>query len=250
MPRKKQQTTLDPLLVEVAAKSERQANIASERRAKQLEQFKATGRRRASWTEVSDFEWDDQLDPAAELATAIETAVEATRAEGLGDLLNELTTILSGMTTALSGMSEDTHRTAGMLLEVATDKRPGNLVENLKYLHAKRVDMEMVCEAMEQVTYELDCPDRTPEHRFAVHEAEPPTPHMLVYPAETAEPLPLTFQQQAAFDLIAVEGPIMGEDICRRVGIKSLSTFTSHYVPALKDHGVRNRRGAGYYLKR
>mgnify|MGYP002624943743 CR=1 FL=1 len=65
---------------------------------------------------------------------------------------------------------------------------------------------------------------------------------------ETISPPILTDQQQEAFDYIRDHGPKFGKEICRELGISSESTFTSHYVPALKLHGVRNRRGAGYYL--
>jgi hypothetical protein len=57
----------------------------------------------------------------------------------------------------------------------------------------------------------------------------------------------LTESQQQAFDLICKEGPLLGRQIVTRLGIGSDSTFTTHYVPALKQHGVENRRGLGYY---
>jgi hypothetical protein len=69
-------------------------------------------------------------------------------------------------------------------------------------------------------------------------------------PTATSKPRPelLTDAQQAAYDLIASEGPLQGNVIVKRLGIGSESAFTTHYVPALKRHGVKNRRGAGYYL--
>jgi hypothetical protein len=59
---------------------------------------------------------------------------------------------------------------------------------------------------------------------------------------------PLTDSQQDAYDLIAREGPLQGNQIVKRLGIPSESSFTAHYVPALKQHGVKNRRGRGYYI--
>ncbi len=62
---------------------------------------------------------------------------------------------------------------------------------------------------------------------------------------------PLTEAQQDAYNLIceasrAGEG-LTGSQICRRLGIDSESNFTTHYVPELKRHGIKNRRGLGYY---
>jgi hypothetical protein len=58
---------------------------------------------------------------------------------------------------------------------------------------------------------------------------------------------PLTYKQQKAFDLICKSGPILGKDIIKRLpGIRSESTFTKHYVPPLKLHGIVNKRGLGY----
>jgi len=69
-------------------------------------------------------------------------------------------------------------------------------------------------------------------------------------PGEPPEEAPkrLTDSQQAAYNLIRDEGPLQGNQIVNRLGIGSESSFTRHYVPALKLHGVKNRRGLGYYL--
>ena len=58
---------------------------------------------------------------------------------------------------------------------------------------------------------------------------------------------PLTDQQQEVFEYIREHGPKTGKEICKALGIESQSTFTRHYVPALKKHGIRNKRGAGYF---
>lgn len=58
---------------------------------------------------------------------------------------------------------------------------------------------------------------------------------------------PLTEKQQEAFDLIVQKGPLLGKEVCNKLGIPSESVFTKHYVPALKRHGIRNKRGLGYY---
>ncbi len=65
--------------------------------------------------------------------------------------------------------------------------------------------------------------------------------------AEPEEPEPLTGQQQEAFELIRDEGPLTGPQVVSKLVIGSESTFTRHYVPALKRHGIRNKRGLGYY---
>lgn len=58
---------------------------------------------------------------------------------------------------------------------------------------------------------------------------------------------PLTETQQEAYNLIVDKGPKLGKEIISALGISSESSFTSHYVPALKKHGIVNRRGLGYY---
>jgi len=65
-------------------------------------------------------------------------------------------------------------------------------------------------------------------------------------PAGPENTLPLTEAQREAFILVRDEGPLTGKEIANRLGI-SESTFTRHYVPALKNHGILNRRGLGYY---
>jgi hypothetical protein len=61
-------------------------------------------------------------------------------------------------------------------------------------------------------------------------------------------PPPLTEEQQQVFDYIKAHGPKTGKEIVSHLGLSSESAFTSHIVPALKPHGVKNRRGRGYYL--
>ena len=58
---------------------------------------------------------------------------------------------------------------------------------------------------------------------------------------------PLTEQQQKVYDLIKDKGPLTGKQIVNRLGITSESVLTSHCIPVLKDHGIKNRRGLGYY---
>ncbi len=58
---------------------------------------------------------------------------------------------------------------------------------------------------------------------------------------------PLTEAQQDAYDLIRDSGPLMGKEVVSKLGIGSESAFTTNYVPALKSHGIKNRRGLGYY---
>lgn len=68
-------------------------------------------------------------------------------------------------------------------------------------------------------------------------------------PGGTVADEPLTDTEQRVFDaIIAADGPIMGTAICQKTGIEQ-STLTGHIIPVLKaKRGVRNRRGAGYYL--
>lgn len=61
-------------------------------------------------------------------------------------------------------------------------------------------------------------------------------------------PKPLTRKQQAALDIIRREGPILGEAVAAKIGVK-YETFRRGYVPVLKQQGVQNHRnGEGYYL--
>jgi hypothetical protein len=64
-------------------------------------------------------------------------------------------------------------------------------------------------------------------------------------PAEPQKPL--TEEHQKAFDLICKQGPLTGKQIVNRLSLTSESLFTSKYVPELRKHGIRNRRGLGYY---
>jgi hypothetical protein len=60
-------------------------------------------------------------------------------------------------------------------------------------------------------------------------------------------PQPLTEAHQAAFDLICTAGPLTGKEIVNRLALTSESLFTGKYVPRLKEHGILNRPGLGYY---
>lgn len=72
-------------------------------------------------------------------------------------------------------------------------------------------------------------------------------PIELKHKTKPEEPLtPLTDTQREFYDLIRNEGPLTGPQIVRRLG-GSESNFTSNMVPALKQHGIVNRRGLGYY---
>jgi hypothetical protein len=60
---------------------------------------------------------------------------------------------------------------------------------------------------------------------------------------------PLTDSQQAVYDVIAKQGPLLGRQIVKLCGLESESVFTAHYVPALKRHGVKNLRDKrGYFI--
>jgi len=59
---------------------------------------------------------------------------------------------------------------------------------------------------------------------------------------------PLTEAQQEIYNLICREGPLTASQAVNKVEmLSSESNFTTHYVPALKNHGILNRRGLGYY---
>lgn len=64
----------------------------------------------------------------------------------------------------------------------------------------------------------------------------------------TPATVPLTDQQQAVLNLIRSAGPIIGKTICNQLGIEQ-SNLTKRVIPALEPHGVKNRRGAGYYVE-
>ncbi len=57
----------------------------------------------------------------------------------------------------------------------------------------------------------------------------------------------LTDAQLEAFRLICSAGPLLGRQIVKKLGLGCESTFTKHYVPALKAAGIVNKRGLGYY---
>lgn len=58
-------------------------------------------------------------------------------------------------------------------------------------------------------------------------------------------PRPLTGREKEIAGLIRKEGPLTGKDICNKTGIGQ-SDLTSAVIPTLKEHGLINRRGAGY----
>jgi hypothetical protein len=69
-----------------------------------------------------------------------------------------------------------------------------------------------------------------------------------IKPARKPKKAPvLTASQQEVFDCIKEYGPIMGREITNKTGTDE-STITKHIIPVLKKLGVKNRRGAGYYL--
>ena len=59
---------------------------------------------------------------------------------------------------------------------------------------------------------------------------------------------PLTDSQQQAFDYIKANPGKTGQEICRACDISAESTFTKHFVPALRPHGLMNKRGFGYFI--
>jgi|GEM_PF-4858039 len=58
---------------------------------------------------------------------------------------------------------------------------------------------------------------------------------------------PLTETQKQVLELIREAGPIMGKQICQRIGGNG-SSLRTHIIPALKPHGVRSS-GTGYYIE-
>ena len=72
---------------------------------------------------------------------------------------------------------------------------------------------------------------------------------MVVLRAEDETIKPLTEQQAEVAEWIRDQGrPVSGKEIVNALGLSSESTLTSRFIPALKDHGLKNRRGAGYYF--
>lgn len=51
---------------------------------------------------------------------------------------------------------------------------------------------------------------------------------------------------QKAYDFIKAQGPVKAALVCRKIDVES-STFRTHYVPKLKEMGVKND-GHGYYV--
>jgi biotin operon repressor len=64
-------------------------------------------------------------------------------------------------------------------------------------------------------------------------------------PKPEAPPV-LTEQQRAVYDLIVRDGPLSGKEIAHRL-VVSESTVTTHYIPALKLHGIQVKKGLGCY---
>jgi hypothetical protein len=60
-------------------------------------------------------------------------------------------------------------------------------------------------------------------------------------------PEPLTTQQQEVWNYVLEHGPVTGKDIAN-AGVCEQSTLTAHIVPVLKERGLRNKPGAGYYI--
>jgi len=58
---------------------------------------------------------------------------------------------------------------------------------------------------------------------------------------------PLTDAQQQVWDFVKSNGPVTGKEIVAE-GLAEQSTLTRHIIPILKLRGLKNRRGAGYYI--
>jgi hypothetical protein len=70
----------------------------------------------------------------------------------------------------------------------------------------------------------------------------------LLNESPTSPPEPLTDDQKRVFDYIRDNGPVQGKTICAALGIDNESSLTKHLIPPTKKHGVKNKRGAGYYI--
>ena len=67
-------------------------------------------------------------------------------------------------------------------------------------------------------------------------------------PANRADGEPLIESQQAVYETIRDNGPIQGKEICRLARVER-ANLKNKIIPALKKkRGVKNLRGAGYYL--
>jgi len=65
--------------------------------------------------------------------------------------------------------------------------------------------------------------------------------------ARLNDPKQLTEAQQKVFDFIKSKGPVMGKEIIKQFGMGA-STLTTHYIPALEKHGVKNIPRKGYVV--
>ena len=59
----------------------------------------------------------------------------------------------------------------------------------------------------------------------------------------------LTDTEQAVWDYVEEHDPKAGKEIAKALDIK-IGTLTKHIVPKLKPLGLRNKRGAGYYIEK
>ena len=64
--------------------------------------------------------------------------------------------------------------------------------------------------------------------------------------ASGAEPV-LTDRQKEVLEYVRRNGPKTAKEIAKAISI-GVGTLTRHIVPALRKHGLRNKRGAGYYV--
>ena len=92
----------------------------------------------------------------------------------------------------------------------------------------------------------IEGPDTAPIHAI-LEEIRIAIMRLLAQPTTQSIQQNLTDLQKEAYKLIRDEGPLLGKTIAPASGTTE-SAFTAHYVPALKRCGVKNKRGAGYYL--
>lgn len=59
---------------------------------------------------------------------------------------------------------------------------------------------------------------------------------------------PLNETQEIALKIIREEGPILGKNLAKRIGLEE-SSLRRHVIPSLKPHGVKSGR-SGYYVPR
>lgn len=72
--------------------------------------------------------------------------------------------------------------------------------------------------------------------------------NLALIPVSRSTPSGLNATQRAAFEIIRDEGPILGKTLAKRLGIAG-DTLRKHVLPALKPHGLTNRRnGRGYAI--